>query len=119
MAGVGSEAGDGAAWVLGDAATVRGFRLAGYAGCIVESAEEARAALAALRAQGVALVVMTERLCHALGGPETLVAGPLRPVVAVVPEASGLRVGPTPADVLARGVRRALGIPAKPQEAGA
>ncbi|MBS1107835.1 MAG: synthase (F/14-kDa) subunit, partial [Deltaproteobacteria bacterium] len=43
-----AHASNGTLWVLGDAATVMGFRLAGLRGWVVESAAEARAALDAL-----------------------------------------------------------------------
>ena len=104
---------NGTLWVLGDAATVMGFRLAGLRGWIVESAADARAALDALRAERAALVVLTETLCDALGGPEALARGATLPVVAVIPSAAGPRVLVSPGARIARAVRRALGIPAE------
>ena len=97
-------------WVLGDAATVRGFRLAGLAGLIVSGPAEARAALARLREEGVALVVVTEQVAGDLGGPEALVSDGVRPLVVSVPSASEPLAGPRFADQLARRVQRALGM---------
>jgi vacuolar-type H+-ATPase subunit F/Vma7 len=97
-------------WVLGDAPTVRGFRLAGLAGAIVEGASDARAALARARAHGAALVLVTETLAEALGGPEALVGHGLRPLLVVVPSASVPGPSPGFAEQLAQGVQRALGL---------
>jgi vacuolar-type H+-ATPase subunit F/Vma7 len=114
----GSEGGSaGAAWVLGDAETVRGFRLGGYAGRVVATAEDAREVLATLRAEGAALVVMTERVCEMLGGLIGLAGGPLRPLVAVIPAVTPPRADPRPAEALSRIVRRALGLPPDAQSA--
>jgi vacuolar-type H+-ATPase subunit F/Vma7 len=104
---------NGTLWVLGDAATVMGFRLAGLRGWIVESAADARAALDALRAERAALVVLTETLCDALGGPEALARGATLPVVAVIPSVAGPRTLVSPGTRIARVVQRALGIPAE------
>jgi len=104
---------DGSAWVLGDAATVTGFRLAGLRGRVVGSGPEARAALEALRAEGAALVLLTEALCDALGGSEELALGAALPVVAVIPSAAQPRTALPPSLRLQRAVQRALGIPAE------
>ena len=103
------------AWVLGDAETVLGFRLAGLRGRVVDSRDTAVAALAELRAAGASLVVVTDALCEALGGPRALAGESLRPVVAVVPSALGPRAAVSLAAEIARSVRRALGIPAERQ----
>jgi len=108
-----AHASNGTLWVLGDAATVMGFRLAGLRGWVVESAAEARSALDALRAERAALVVLTETLCDALGGPEALARGATLPVVAVIPSVAGPRVLVSPGARIARAVQRALGIPAE------
>jgi len=100
----------GAVWVLGDAATVRGFRLAGLAGAVVSGAPEARAALARLREQGAALVLVTERVAEALGGPEALVSAGMRPLIVAVPSLHEPREGPGFAEHLAQRVQRALGL---------
>ena len=111
MVGRGSTPPDGgAAWVLGDAATVCGLRLAGLRGRVVSSPAEVRAALAELQDAGAALVVLTDVLCEALGGPATLIGAEVRPIVAVIPSATHQRVGSSPAAQIARAVRRALGI---------
>jgi len=99
-----------AAWVLGDAATVRGFRLAGLAGAIAEGEAEARAALARLRSEGAALVIVTERVAQLLGGPDALGADGVRPLVVVVPSAGEPFPAPGFADHLSRRVQRALGL---------
>jgi len=99
-----------AVWVLGDAATVRGFRLAGLAGEVVSGAPEARAALARLREEGAALVLVTERVAEALGGPDALVSDGVRPLVVAVPSAREPRAGPGFAEHLAQRVQRALGL---------
>jgi vacuolar-type H+-ATPase subunit F/Vma7 len=104
-------ASSGSAWVLGDGATVRGFRLAGFEGRVVASAGEARDALAELRAAGAALVLVTESLQAALA--DAGLDGALRPVVAVIPSAAGPRTGPSRERALGRAVRRALGMPAE------
>jgi vacuolar-type H+-ATPase subunit F/Vma7 len=101
------------AWVLGDAATVTGFRLAGMQGRVVGSGAEARAALDALRAEGAVLVLLTERLCDALGGPEALALGAALPVVAVIPSAGEPRPARSTGARILRAVHRALGIPAE------
>ena len=108
-----AHASNGTLWVLGDAATVMGFRLAGLRGWVVESAGEARSALDALRAERAALVVLTETLCDALGGPEALARGATLPVVAVIPSVAGPRVLVLPGARITRAVQRALGIPAE------
>ncbi len=96
--------------VLGDADTVRGFRLAGLTGTVVQSGDEAAQAFLRARDAGIELLVVTE-------GVEALLrrAG-LRPhqgrlVVAIVPAAHGPRPSPLPAEGLKRRVRRALGLP--------
>jgi len=100
----------GAVWVLGDAPTVRGFRLAGLAGAVVESAADARAAFERVREQGAALVVVTEAVLEALGGPDALVAHGVRPLLVAVPSACAPRAGPGFAEQLAQRVQRALGL---------
>jgi vacuolar-type H+-ATPase subunit F/Vma7 len=107
------QSGSGAAWVLGDAQTVRAFRLAGLRGRVVSSRAEAGAALAELTASGAALVVVTHALCAALGGPEALAAGAPRPLIAAIPSAATPRGEPSPARQIASVVRRALGIPSE------
>jgi vacuolar-type H+-ATPase subunit F/Vma7 len=108
MAGAGAPA-----WVLGDADTVRAFRLAGFRGRAVETPDEARDALEALRGEGAALVVVTERVYRALGGTSALASGTVRPVVAVVPSAVEPSAAPSPAQQISTVVRRALGMPAE------
>jgi len=99
--------------VLGDAATVYGFRLAGLRGRVVASSVEASAALGELRAAGAALVVLTDVLCEGLGGQMMLTSADVRPVVAVVPSATQQGVGGSRAAQVAQAVRRALGIPSE------
>jgi vacuolar-type H+-ATPase subunit F/Vma7 len=101
-----------AVWVLGDAPTVRGFRLAGVAGMVVGGEAEARAALARLRQEGAALVIVTESVAEALGGPEALVSGGVQPLVVAVPSAREPVAGANAADHLAQRVQRALGLSA-------
>lgn len=101
----------GSVWVLGDAATVRGFRLAGLAGAIVRDAREARTLLARLREEGAALVLVSERVAEALGGPEALAPDGVRPLVVAVPSACEPREGRGFAEQLAQRVQRALGLP--------
>ena len=103
----------GSVWVLGDSATVTGFRLAGVHGRVVASGPEARDALDALRAQGVALVLLTEALCEALGGPEALAIGAALPAVAVIPSALQPRASVQTGARILRAVHRALGITAE------
>jgi vacuolar-type H+-ATPase subunit F/Vma7 len=103
----------GSVWVLGDAATVTGFRLAGLDGRVVVSGAEARGALDALRAEGAALVLVTEALCDALGGPEALAIGAALPAVAVIPSALQPRAAAQTGARILRAVHRALGIAAE------
>ena len=97
--------------MLGDAATVCGFRLAGLSGRVVVSSAEALAALAELRAAGASLILLTETVCDALGGLSTLIGEQVRPVVVVIPAATPPRAERSPAEQVARAVRRALSIP--------
>jgi vacuolar-type H+-ATPase subunit F/Vma7 len=96
--------------VLGDAATVRGFRLAGLGGTVVADAREAHAALARMREERAALVIVTEPVAEWLGGPEALVFDGVRPLVVTVPSARAPASGARLADHLARRVQRALGL---------
>ena len=102
-------------WAIGDAVTVRGFRLAGLEGRIVDTPEEAREAMRRARAASVTLVVATERAAALVreAGPPAEAALP-SPVVVVVPAALGPRAAPSAADRLGRRVRQVLGLPAEP-----
>jgi vacuolar-type H+-ATPase subunit F/Vma7 len=103
----------GLVWVLGDAATVTGFRLAGLDGHVVASDVEARDALDALRGRGVALILLTEAVCDALGGPEALATDRAVPAVAVIPSALQPRATAQTGARILRAVHRALGIAAE------
>ena len=96
--------------VIGDADTVRGFRLAGLSGTVVLSRDEAAQAFLRARDAGIELVVLTEEAEVFLCGAGLLPHSG-RPVVAVVPAARGPRPRPLPAERLERRVRRALGLP--------
>ena len=107
----GVASGAGAVWVVGDAATVTGWRLAGLRGRVAASAAEARAALDALGAEGAALVLVTEALCATLGGVEAVALAGLRPVIAVIPSVAEPRPARTVGAEIRRAVQRALGLP--------
>ena len=103
------------AWAIGDAASVLGFELAGFAGVQAGDVESVRAGLARAREDGAALIVLTEaaaRLLEAAGELESLDEAAVRPVVAVLPSLAEPRLEPAMGDRLRRSVRRALGIPA-------
>ncbi len=104
---------DRQAWVVGDAASVRGFELAGFAGVPARDVESVRAGLARAREGGATLIVLTEaaaRLLDAADELESLDEAAVRPVVAVLPSLAEPRLEPTTGDRLRRSVRRALGI---------
>ncbi|MDJ0865967.1 MAG: V-type ATP synthase subunit F [Myxococcota bacterium] len=100
----------GAAWALGDGATVRAFRLAGLRGAVVESPAAARAMIERLRSEGAALVVVTEALAAALEGDGTPVGAGVQPLVVAVPAPAGPGAATTPSERLASAVRSALGL---------
>jgi vacuolar-type H+-ATPase subunit F/Vma7 len=99
-----------AAWVIGDAATVRGFELAGLRGAVVASAASAREALARAHGAGALLVLLTEQAAAWLG--EAL--EPTRevtPLVTVIPSLVRGEADGVATEALRRVVRRALGLP--------
>ena len=96
--------------VIGDADTVRGFRLAGLTGTAIRSRDEAAQAFLRARDAGTELLVLTEDAEALLRGAG-LLPHDGRLIVAVVPAARGPRPSPLPADRLERRVRRALGLP--------
>ena len=97
--------------VLGDADTVRGFRLAGLVGTVVRSRDEAAQAFLRARDAGTELLVLTEDAEALLRAAGLLPHEARQPVIAVVPAARGPRPRPLPAEQLERRVRRALGLP--------
>lgn len=101
-------------WAIGDAVTVRAFRLAGLAGRVVATAAEAREAMGLARAAGVTLVVATERAAALLREGDATADRAMLPVLVVVPAAVGPPAAPSVADRLARRVRQVLGLPAEP-----
>jgi vacuolar-type H+-ATPase subunit F/Vma7 len=103
-----------APWALGDAVSVRAFRLAGLEGRIAETRDAAREAMALARAAGVTLVIATEGVASLLRETGALAGRTLLPVVVVVPAAVGARVAPSAAERLALRVRQVLGLPSEP-----
>jgi vacuolar-type H+-ATPase subunit F/Vma7 len=99
------------AWAVGDAASVRGYELAGFHGVVAETAEAVRAALEAARERGVRLIVLTEDA--AARAPDGLerARDEVRLLVAVVPSLAGAGLTPVPGERIRRVVRRALGVP--------
>jgi len=66
-----------------------------------------------VREEGAALVLLTEALCDALGGPEALARGATLPVVAVIPSLAQPGAGFSAGARVTRAVQRALGISAE------
>lgn len=97
-------------WAIGDAATVRGFELAGFRGVVAETSAAVRAAVERARAEGVRLAVLSEGA--AALAPEVLdtASGVPSTLLVVVPGISCEHVAP-PRDRVRRAVRRALGVP--------
>jgi vacuolar-type H+-ATPase subunit F/Vma7 len=99
-----------AAWVIGDAPTVRGFELAGLRGAVVASAASAREALARARGAGARLVLLTEQAAAWVG--EALEPGAeVKPLVTVIPSLVPGEADGVATESLRRVVRRALGLP--------
>jgi vacuolar-type H+-ATPase subunit F/Vma7 len=102
------------AWVIGDAASVHGLELAGFAGVVAEDVDSVRAGLLRAQEAGARLTVLTEAAARCLdeaGELESLDDGSVRPLVTVLPSLAEPRLAPTPGERLRRNVRRALGIP--------
>ncbi len=78
-------------YCIADEHTVRGFRLAGIAGCIVSTAEEAAAALEGATAQsGCGIIVITETMAAGIRGRlEALRLERDRPLVVEIPGPEG------------------------------
>jgi vacuolar-type H+-ATPase subunit F/Vma7 len=102
------------AWVIGDAASVHGLELAGFAGVVAEDVDSVRAGLLRAQEAGARLTVLTEAAARCLdeaGELESLDDGSVRPLVTVLPSLAEPRLAPTPGERVRRTVRRALGIP--------
>jgi V/A-type H+/Na+-transporting ATPase subunit F len=96
-------------YVIGDESTVTGFGLAGVEGEVVETADEAREALAkAFSSPDVGIIIVTEKIAAELRAEmETYVFGRTFPLVIEIPD----RTGPMEGRVSIRQlVRSAVGI---------
>jgi len=96
-------------YVIGDESTVTGFGLAGVEGEVVETADEAREALAkAFSSPDVGIIIVTEKLAAQLHAEmEEYVFGRSFPLVIEIPD----RTGPMKGRVSIRQlVRSAVGI---------
>lgn len=99
------------AWAVGDAATLRGFALAGFRVCVAEDADRVLAGLETAGSRGATLVVLTEAAARLLEAAGVRISADVRPVVTVLPSLGGERREPLPGAEIRREVRRALGIP--------
>lgn len=96
-------------FVIGDESTVTGFGLAGVEGEVVETADEAREALAkAFASPDVGIIIVTEKIAAQLRAEmEVYVFGRTFPLVIEIPD----RTGPMEGRVSIRQlVRSAVGI---------
>lgn len=98
------------AWAIGDAATVRGFELAGFRAVVAETGGAVRAAVEGARASGARLAVLCE--AAAALAPEVLESAPgaRSTLLVVVPGIAGAAAA-TAGERVRGGVRRALGVP--------
>jgi V/A-type H+/Na+-transporting ATPase subunit F len=96
-------------YVIGDESTVTGFGLAGVEGEVVETADEAREALAkAFASPDVGIIIVTEKIAAELHAEmEAYIFGRSFPLIIEIPD----RTGPSEGRVSIRQlVRSAVGI---------
>jgi vacuolar-type H+-ATPase subunit F/Vma7 len=97
-------------FAIGDAATVRGFELAGFRGIVAETGAAVRAAVARARAEGARLAVLCEPAAALAPELVTDASGAASPLLVVVPALAG-EGAPTGGQRVRSAVRRALGVP--------
>jgi V/A-type H+-transporting ATPase subunit F len=96
-------------YVIGDESTVMGFGLAGVAGEVVETADEAREALKkAFASPDTGIIIITEKIAAGIREEiESVIFGRTFPLVIEIPD----RTGPMPGRTSIRQmVRAAVGI---------